>query len=206
MGTRIDLEGQRFGRLTVLRIADRKDGVVRWTCLCDCGTTKDIRSQKLRIGSTRSCGCFQRDVAGTFNAILHGHASRGVRTPEYMAWMAMLARCRNPKHKEFKHYGGRGITVCERWLKFENFLEDMKLKPIPELSIDRKNNNGNYEPGNCRWATKEEQQSNRRNNKWIESGGERRTLAQWERHLGFLPGRITQRLKRGWSEEEAITP
>jgi len=153
--------GQRYGRLLVIEKASpNKKWQSRWLCLCDCGTKKVIMQMGLRSGGTKSCGCLSKDFP---HAQTHGHYKNRKATVEYRCWASMKTRCSNPKHKYYKNYGGRGITICDRWLySFENFLEDMGEKPLPELSLDRIDNDGNYEPENCRWATKEQQIHNRR--------------------------------------------
>lgn len=151
-----DLLGQQFGRLYVLRECGRDNhGRAKWLCRCDCGTLKAIRSQSLIRQHTMSCGCFHRDRAKAA-ATKHGHALSGT----YVSWERMIARCTYPKNNRFHRYGGRGISVCGRWRKFENFLADMGDRP-PGLSIDRRNNDGNYEPSNCKWSTPKEQAANR---------------------------------------------
>ena len=159
----IDLTGQRFVRLVALRpTEERQNGGVVWLCLCDCGNICKIRSGHLRDGSTKSCGCLAVEMATK-----HGCKRGGKATPEYESWRGMKARCLRINHKKYRIYGGRGITVCDRWLKFENFLADMGEKLSPELSIERVDNNGNYEPGNCRWATPLEQAANTRKLRWF---------------------------------------
>ena len=121
------------------------------------------------------------------------------------SWEAMLNRCRSNKHVHYNDYGGRGIAVCDRWLLFENFLADMGSRPSKNHSIDRIDNNGNYEPGNCRWATRIEQHRNKRSNRHITAMGETHTLAGWAERTGLLKQTIRMRLERGWPDEDAVT-
>jgi hypothetical protein len=156
---RLDLTGQQFGRWRVGYFAARDArGAIHWQCRCACGKTALVTSGNLRRGTSLSCGCLQQELARTRHTT-HGEAQK---TPEYIAWDNMKARCSNPKHKRFKDWGGRGIKVCERWLVYANFLADMGRKPDPSLSIERSDNDGDYEPNNCYWATTTEQSRNRR--------------------------------------------
>ena len=165
-----DLTGVQFGRLTVLRrfeVASKQR--VIWLCQCTCGATKPVLAGSLASGRSRSCGCLNVELTkrrwsmGQANPTLrHGHASNGKLTPTYHSWTGMIGRCENPNRPNFSYYGGRGITVCARWRNsFEAFLEDMGERPAG-TSIDRINNAGHYEPGNCQWATKSHQQRNQR--------------------------------------------
>ena len=158
-----DLMGQQFGRLTVIGfLYISKYAHAIWKCKCVCGRETDVDGCSLRSGNTRSCGCFLRECSRK-RPYKNGHKSGGVSSPEYMCWCNMKLRCSNKHNPMYKYYGGRGISVCERWRNsFKNFLADMGLKPSPELSIDRIDNDGNYEPGNCRWTTAKEQIRNRR--------------------------------------------
>lgn len=164
MPERIDLTERAFGRWKVLRFSHSTGGATYWDCLCTCGRRKLVSRAHLRSGMSQSCGCLRKEICQRVR-LTHGHSRhRGgaQKTSEYMTWQALIQRCENPKQENYPRYGGRGIKVCERWRNsFENFLADMGRKPTPEHSIDRKENDGNYEPRNCHWATPEEQRGNR---------------------------------------------
>lgn len=159
MHTLKDITGQRFGKLVVLARHSRKAKGRRyyWLCQCDCGRQKVIRDDALTSGVTRSCSCLQREIATK-----HGHYAGGKNSPTASSWRAMLGRCTEPSNKRYKYYGGRGITICDRWLVFTNFLADMGACPTG-YSIERVDVDGNYEPSNCVWIPKAEQSRNRRN-------------------------------------------
>jgi hypothetical protein len=203
-----DLTGQRFGRLTALALGPPSlRGCLRWTCVCDCGATTTVTVGHLRSGHTSSCGCNKRIWSATHNdhKITHGCSKRGPQRGTYISWGQMKARCLNPKAPNFRLYGERGITVCARWLdSFENFLADMGRRPHG-TSIDRIDNSGNYEPGNCRWATPTEQGANRRTSRRLTYAGKTLTAAEWGRALGGDRHSVLSRLRHGWSIERAVT-
>jgi hypothetical protein len=162
MSRLINLIGEPFGRLTVLsRGKTNKHNNIYWFCECSCGNIKEIMGKHLKSGKISSCGCYHKEV---MSKLFKTHGMTG--SSEYITWKSMKIRCYNPDSDRYDIYGGRGIVICDRWLNsFENFYEDMGLKPSEEHSIDRINVNGNYDPNNCRWATDEEQIINRRTTK-----------------------------------------
>jgi hypothetical protein len=203
---RIGLDGSRFGRLIVVELADTKHGHARWVCSCDCGNVVVVYGLKLRRGLTRSCGCLRSETSGRRGRVQlfrHGHAG----TPIYQIWLGIKHRCLNSNDRAFANYGGWGIAICDRWCdSFEAFLADVGPRPSPAHSIDRKDNNGNYEPGNVRWATTEEQARNKRTNVWIEFDGSRRLVVDWAERLGISASTLHSRLKRpGWTVRDVIT-
>lgn len=161
---KIDLMCEKFGRLRVVGDHPNQRGNAQWLCHCDCGTEIVVRACNLKSGHTQSCGCLHSEHSReqSLKNRTHGHGGRDKkRSITYNSWYNMKARCSNPKATGYENYGGRGITVCKRWLEFENFLADMGERP-DGLTLDRKNNEGNYEPSNCRWATRIEQNNNTR--------------------------------------------
>jgi hypothetical protein len=204
----IDITGQRFGRLTALRIAVRGgEGPhrrrQRWLFRCDCGNDVEAGKDSVMRGTTRSCGCLQAEITIQRNkqSVRHGHTSGAHRSSEWVSWQHMRQRCSNPNHVYYKNYGGRGIRIDPRWDDFENFLTDMGGKPSPEHEIDRIDSNGNYEPGNVRWTLPIEQANNKRNSRYYTIDGRRQTIAQWAREYSIDPQKLRKRIDAGWSPE-----
>jgi hypothetical protein len=160
----IDITGQRFGRLIVLELAKRKGpgGRSLWLCQCVCKNKTIVHPENLRSGNTNSCGCLHQEIDREFH-FRHGEADlrNSKITREYKSWCSMRQRCLNPNNHAYNRYGGRGIKICKRWNKYENFLADMGRCPLG-LTLDRTNNDKNYTPSNCRWATRKQQANNRR--------------------------------------------
>jgi hypothetical protein len=197
-----DRTGQVFGRLTVLGRGEFRPEQTMWRCRCECGAEKEVDGKSLLYGRTVSCGCRMRET-GALRAT-HGEARHGQLSTEYKVWLSMVNRCTNPNNRTYPQYGGRGVTVCERWRSFEAFLEDMGRKPTPLHTIDRIDNAKGYEPGNCRWATRRQQCENRSMTVWITINGVTRCLSEWARMAGVHRETIRQRLRRGVPPEMAI--
>lgn len=205
----IDLTGQRFGRWTVIRRAPQSQTggkKILWVCKCDCGEIREVLGDSLRSGKSVSCGCFRadtiREIGKRYKEKVKkydGPFDRGI----YNSWYSMIGRCYNKNHKSYKDYGGRGITVCDEWrtsyLIFREWAIANGYKN--NLSIDRIDVNGNYEPSNCRWATAKEQGNNRRNNHFLEAHGQRKTLTQWADFFGVRLDRVQYYVTRGYSGE-----
>ena len=198
LGSRlINLTGERFGRLVVTGLARREGKHTFWTCQCECGATTECRSNSLRRGRVKSCGCLK---SVTRPGLRHGMS----HTPTHRSWLAMRARCTDPAVDAYPHYGGRGITVCDRWMgSFEEFLEDMGMRP-DGTTIERIDSDGNYAPGNCRWATKTEQIRNRRNTRLVRVNGTEVTLAEACVTAGLPYTLVHTRMRRGWTAERAL--
>lgn len=179
-----------------------RHGNRRFECRCDCGNRVTTLGCSLKSGRTRSCGCLQKDMSRK-----HGHTcSNGVikRSRTYLAWRSAIDRCHNKNHRWYPWYGGRGIFVCERWRKFENFLEDMGEVP-PKHSLDRHpNNDGNYEPGNCRWATQSQQLSNTRRTVFLTVDGVKMSVTEWAQKTGICRETLYGRIRKGWSDEMVV--
>lgn len=199
-----ELTGQRFGLLKVLHLDQGrcKPGYVYWSCSCDCGNAKSVRSCALLSGDTQSCGCARRLLTIELNKKRAKHGLS--ETSAYEVWHHMISRCTNPSDKSFDDYGGRGIRVCDRWKNVAAFVADMG-EPPPGMTIERVKNDRGYEPDNCTWATRREQNNNSRRNITITFRGQTMTRAQWEQHLGLGPTTLRARLRRGWPLERALS-
>jgi hypothetical protein len=199
-----DLTGRQFGRLVALGPVNvrRYPGVTHliWRCRCECGGETDVHAGNLKKGHTVSCGCWRRARASK-SFTTHGMSE----TKEYRSWTHMIGRCHNEGDAAYLMYGWRGISVCAEWrVSFEAFYEFIGPAPSGEHSIDRIDNDRGYEPGNVRWATPTEQNSNKRNNVFVDAFGERKTVAEWARTLGLKAQTIEGRMKRGDHGEWAL--
>jgi len=201
----IDLTGHKYGRLTVLEMAPRVKGKgVEWVCRCDCGKEAVVLSNSLRRGNTKSCGCLFTEMLVKRNT-KHGHARRDNKTRLYGIWVRMRQRCSDSNSSDYERYGGRGIKVCDEWNDFGNFHDWAHANGYKKhLTIERINNDGDYEPTNCKWVAPEKQARNKRNNRFIEFRGQKKTLAEWSEITGIDSSLLRYRLKR-WSVEEALT-
>lgn len=205
-----NLIGRKFGRLEVLefigrRIGRRRNGASHrsfyWRCICECGTHRIAMGGNLVKGNIVSCGCFQRELLSA-NRRTHGLT----KTPEYKVWGSMIDRCTNPKNDCWGRYGGRGISICPEWRRsFETFLADIGPRPTRKHTLDRINNNGNYEPSNCRWATQTTQSRNKRNNRILTFNGATLCVVDWANITGLNPCTIYARLDAGWTAERTLT-
>lgn len=198
----LDLTGLRIGKLVVLKMAKDRDkqGNCMWLCQCDCGKTIIKRATALKRGIVRSCGCLILE-----SNLVHGQAYSKKSTSEYRVWCHIKGRCNNPMDESYERYGGRGIKMNQEWANsFQSFFDYVGKKPSKELSLDRIDNNGNYEPGNVRWGTAEIQARNRRSNRWLEYNGERMILIDWAKRFNVHNDAITGRLDRGKTFKEIV--
>jgi hypothetical protein len=207
MPERHDISGQRFGWLTAVRhagtTADRR---ALWECVCDCGEEIVAQLGNLRAGATRSCGCLRKEVAAK-RMTTHGETAAGRKnhSPEYRAWCLMKGRCLSPTNPNFADYGGRGIGVAPRWANsFEAFLADMGRRPTDKHTLDRIDVNGPYAPGNCRWATRQEQSRNRRNVTALIIAGKTRPIWEWAAEANVNVETLRSRLAAGVSPDVAV--
>lgn len=202
-----ELDGKRFGKLTaVKRVSDKiypsgRHDIV-YQCLCDCGQYTDVLAVHLNSGHTRSCGCLRAETTSK-NMTTHGQSS----TRLFTIWKNMKSRCTNPNNPCFNQYGGRGITVCDAWIEDFAVFYDWSIKHgyNDDLSIDRVNVNGDYDPDNCRWVSQKTQCNNTRRNIMIEHDGELRTAKQWSDELGIKYGTLISRIRRGWDVDRALS-
>lgn len=195
---KIDLAGKRFGKLLVIEKSEvkGKHGAILWNCVCDCGESRSAIAGNLISGTATSCGCVSYETRK-----LHGMT----KSPTFKTWDSMKQRCLNPNAPDYPKYGMRGITICNKWLEsFNNFLADMGERP-EGMSIDRIDVNGNYEPSNCRWATRSQQQRNKSNSIYIEWQGERKSIPEWADITGITRKIISARIKAGWSIHDTLT-
>lgn len=186
----------KFGMLTVVeRVANDRFGRSQWLCRCDCGREHVAAFFRMKSGHTKSCGCIRGLVS-------RRHGAKG--TPTHNTWCAMKQRCIDPRHAQFAYYGGRGVSVCDRWAKsFEAFLADMGERP-EGMTIERNDPNGNYEPGNCRWATEADQARNRRSTILVTRNGVTKCVKDWCDELGMNVDKVYGRIRRGAAPEEAL--
>ena len=203
MSEKKDLSGKTFGRWTAICVSGSdKRGELLWRCHCECGKESSITGGSLRSGNSISCGCFRRE-----NPSQKKHGASVSGTPGsnlYCVWKAMISRCENKNTKSYQNYGGRGISVCDEWRhSFETFISDMGPRPQGH-SIERKDNSGNYDHGNCRWANKKEQANNTRVNRTLTIDGDSKTLTQWSEISRISVGTIWKRLDMGWPEQAAV--
>ncbi len=200
MSAKIELTGQVFHRFTVLAPAENNPtGQARWLCRCRCGQMRIVAGRDLRIGKHRSCGCLAKETSARQGRSMRRHGM--CNTGTYKSWNAMLDRVRHRSD-----YGGRGITACVRWLAFENFLADMGERP-KNASIGRIDNDGNYEPSNCRWEVPAQQMNNRRNTQYVTAFGETKALTLWfgDARCAVVGATFRNRIRNGWSPERALT-
>lgn len=198
-----DLSGMVLGRWTVIGHAPKRGNSIYWFCRCSCGTEKSVASSSLLSGRSQSCGCLHSDKTRS-NQIRHGHSIGGKLSKTYKSWAAMIQRCTNPLCEQYSDYGGRGITIASELLSFKRFYELMGDRPDGTM-IERIDNNGNYEAGNLKWATRIEQNRNQRSNHLITFNNKTQCISAWEEELGFPRSTIHNRLKNGWTVEEALS-
>lgn len=207
-----DLRGNRYDMLVAIEMAETRTSQsgnrkIYWKCRCDCGVVKEFAANHLTQHKATNCGC-QRRIRQSMGLRKHGGSGTlsAPMMPEYRIWLAMKERCSNPNSRGWSRYGQRGISVCSRWAEdFNAFLEDMGNKPTKDHSIERIDNDGNYEPSNCGWVTRVEQANNRRSNRWVTALGRCMTLAQWSRETGIKTATIAARLNHGWAADRAVS-
>lgn len=193
--------GEVYGRLKITKFCGRnKYGNLIWDCICTCGIRCSVSSSNLLSGSNVSCGCHKAELTRKRN-LTHGLS----HLPEYSVWLGMKARCNNPNNADWKSYGGRGIKLVDRWNSFDVFYSDMGPIPSSKYTIERIDNNKNYSPNNCIWATRKTQARNKRNIPLYEYDGKTLCVAEWAEIVGLHPETLRSRIKKGWSIEKALT-
>lgn len=206
MGVLKDITGQKFGRLTVIELSPRKGGHTSWWwCKCDCGNIVEVGKNSLTSGNTKSCGCYGSEKARERGRqMLTKHGWYGTKL--YHIWKNMVERCEKPYHSQYANYGERGISVAKEWRNSPKAFCEWAIANGYEdnLTIDRIDPNGNYEPNNCRWITMGEQQTNKRNNVNITYNGKTQCVAEWARELGLIQHRLYARVKAGWTNPQEI--
>lgn len=211
MSSLIDLTGNRYGRLLVLRREGTRRSPcgstkVLWRCLCDCGNETVVAGSELKTGKTKSCGCYHKETIAEIGRSSRKHGdSQNSRL--YTIWSGIIQRCQYPKHVEFYRYGGRGISVCDEWRDYSNFKNwaiETGYNDNDKLSIDRVDNDGDYSPDNCKWSTVIEQSNNRSSNVYLTYNGETKTVSQWARDVGIKRDTLAARINRGWDIGKAL--
>ena len=194
-----DLTGMKFNRLTVVSFLYKNKTNYYWNCVCECGNNVVVQRGALKSGHAKSCGCYGKE-----KLIERLTTHNLCDTPTYRTWDSMIQRCTNKKHKNYYLYGEKGITVCERWFDFQNFIEDMGLRP-PNLTLDRKNGSDGYYKDNCRWITVKRQANNTKTNVNITYNGKTQSLSMWAEELGIHRGTLNNRLFRSkWTVEKSF--
>ena len=196
---RKDLTGLSFGYLDVIEFGDRVSGKARWHCVCRCGNRATVDGYYLTSGHTKSCGCKRYEAPP--GVIKHGLS----KSRAHRIWRKMLERCTNPNAAGYENYGGRGIAVCDQWLSFENFYADMGAPP-DGMSIERRDNNGDYSPENCCWIPMVEQAKNKRSVAIIRRHGQSKTIREWCDEVGLKPGTVKHRMRAGWPDCRLFDP
>lgn len=196
---REDLTGKTIGYLQVLELAPKDAGRFMWKCLCVCGNIFITRDSRLHSGRCKSCGCMKGKLTAE-KVSIHGQYLH----PLYSTWSGMHSRCNNKNQKSYEGYGGRGINICERWYDVNNFIEDMGQKPSKQHKLERIDNDADYCPENCRWATNIEQANNTRKNRFLEYKGQTKSITEWARIVGIDSRTISYRILHGWSVEDAL--
>lgn len=200
----IDLTRQQFNKLIVVRYCNRnKHNQIQWLCKCSCGKETIVTTYKLKSGHTKSCGCLKIEKL-IERSTRHTHSTRNRMSTTYKSWSGMIQRCTNKKEKQYADYGGRGISVCDEWLLFVNFLKDMGEKPNKNHQIDRINNDSDYCKSNCRWATAKQNNRNKRNNHLETYKGKTQSMIEWTEEYNILYETLQSRLNCGWSIEKAL--